>query len=154
MKPEDRHRRWIAAVAEGDSETAQALRQGIGECGERTAAMYLRGVTAICLHHRLGVPGDGGRLEHEPLARFIAEMRAAQRKRRLTVPVPGFLYVEGAIRALYGEAHLFEELGPSTTDTALIAVLRHLYDTEPCIRTRFDRVIAEAQQLMTDSMLG
>lgn len=154
MRPEERHRRWIAAVAQGDSETAQTLRLGIGECGERTAAMYLRGVTTICLHHRLGAPPDGEGIDHDLLARLITEMQAAQRKRRLKVPIPGFLYVEGAIRALYGETHLFEEVGSTTTDAALTAVLRHLYDTEPGIRTRFDRVIAEAQQLMIDWMLG
>jgi hypothetical protein len=154
MKPEERHRLWITAVAEGDSETAQALRLGIGDHGERTAAMYLRGVTTICLHHRLGMPGDGEAIDHGSLARLVAEMQAAQRKRHLSVPVPGFLYVEGAIRALYGETHLFEELGPTTTDAALTAVLRYLYVTEPGIRTRFERVVAEAQQMMIDWMLG
>jgi hypothetical protein len=153
MKPEERHRLWITAVAEGDTETAQALRLGIGDHGERTAAMYLRGVTTICLHHRLGAPSCGEGIDHDLLARLVTEMQAAQRKRRLTVPIPGFLYVEGAVRALYGEAHLFVELGPTTTDAALTAVLRHLYVTEPGIRTRFARVVAEAQQMMIGWML-
>ena len=154
MKPEELHRSWITAVAQGDNETAKALRARSGAHGPGGAEMYLRGVTTVCVHHRLGVPSEDGGIDHDLLARLVDDMRDARLGRRLPGRVPGFIYVEGAIRGLYGEAHLFDELGPATRDAALSAVLRFLYSTEPGIRTRFDNVITEAQQLMTRWVLG
>ncbi|MCH7229647.1 hypothetical protein L0U85_02040 [Glycomyces sp. L485] len=153
MTPEQLQRAHVKALAAGDLETAAELRKQFGKYGDKGAFDYLRAVVAILIGGRFGAGAgiDAERIDHVELGRFMAELRHDTRSAE---PPLNHLAVEGAIRSLYGEEYLLDQIGLRESRHGFYVVLRHMVRLQPQIQDNLDEVITEAQKIMRYWLLG
>jgi hypothetical protein len=153
MKPEELHRKHLAALIAGSPEDAEKIRQWFKPLDHKTAARYLRAAVAASLEYRFG-PGAGlgaGPVDHDEFTAFMTEMRRAGQG---TEPPLDHLAIESAVRSLYGESHLLEPLGEHQRTSAHHALLRKQIDAHPWLAANPGHLIDRAKAIMTTWILG
>ncbi|THV30213.1 hypothetical protein [Glycomyces paridis] len=153
MKPEELHRRHLAALITGDAAETERVRRWFKPLDHATAAMYLRAAVAASLEYRFG-PGAGlgaGPIDYDELAAFTAEIR---RSSDTAEPPPDHLAIESVVRALYGEPHLLEPLAEHQRAATHHVLLRKQIEARPWLGANPGHLIDRAKTTMTAWVLG